>query len=74
MADLSRILHKNMDLVILNDISSLFFKYAIIEESILLYEKNEEERIDFENRILSSYFDFRPFLTLYNKQYVKNNL
>lgn len=74
MTDLSRILRKNIDLIVLNDIYSLFFKYAIIEESALLYEKNEAERIDFENRVLSSYFDFQPFLTLYNKQYVKNNL
>lgn len=74
MADLSRMLHKNIDLIILNDMSSLFFKYAIIKEGILLYEKNEDDRIDFENRILDSYFDFQPFLTLYNKQYVKNNI
>ncbi|MBI4994532.1 nucleotidyltransferase domain-containing protein [Candidatus Peregrinibacteria bacterium] len=74
MHDLARVLDKNVDVVILNDIISLFFKYVIIKEGVLLYEKNESERIDFENRILSSYFDFQPFLNLYNRQYVKNNL
>ncbi len=74
MGELERILKKNIDLVILNDIRSIFFKYVIIREGRIIYAKSEEKRIDFELQTLNEYFDFQPFLELYNKQYVKSNL
>lgn len=73
MTDLSRIFHREIDLVIFNDLKSIFFKYVIVTEGKLLYEKNEDEHVEFESRILGEYFDFAPFLEIYNKNYVKNN-
>lgn len=74
MEECAKILKKETDLVVFNDISSLFFQYAILNEGRLIYQSSESEAVDFENKTLSRYFDFQPFLISYNKQYVKNNL
>lgn len=74
MEGFSKIFGKKAEVVILNDTSSLFFKYIIIKEGEKIYQKNEEERIDFENKITGEYFDFAPFLKEYNLAYVKRNL
>lgn len=74
MEALSRILKKEVEVVVLNDVQSLFFKYVVISEGKLLFQKNEEKRISFENRITALYFDFEPFLDFYHKQYVKSAL
>jgi len=71
---LSRIFKKEADVSILNDIQSLFFKYVIVKEGQIIYEKYLDQRADFESRILSLYFDFQPFLNIYNQNYVKNNI
>jgi len=70
----SQLTKKNVDVVVFNDLASLFFQYVIIREGALLYQKSEEERIEFEERLLSRYFDFEPFLDQYNRQYVKANV
>lgn len=74
MGKLSKIFKKNVDLVILNDTASLFFKYIIVREGKSIYERSEAEKINFENYITSLYFDFQPFLETYNRHYVKNSL
>ncbi len=74
MEECAKILKKNIDLVVFNDVSSLFFRYAVIQEGILIYECAEDEYVDFESELLGNYFDFQPFLNAYNKQYVKNYL
>ncbi len=68
---LSRLFKKEVEVAVLNDISSLFFKYAIIKEGIMLYEKSEAARVEFEQRVLSEFFDFQPFLDAYNREYVQ---
>ena len=74
MRECAKILKSDTDLVVFNDVSSLFFQYVILNEGKLIYQSSEEEAIDFESRTLGRYFDFEPFLAAYNKQYVKNNL
>jgi len=37
-------------------------QYKIITEGILLYERDNVERIEFENAVKREYFDFRPYL------------
>lgn len=74
MKDLARYFEKKVDVVILNDLSSLLFRYAILREGKLLYRASELEMIDFESRIMSEYFDFQPFLNLYHQHYVKIGL
>lgn len=74
MRECSRILRHDADIVALNDISSLFFKYVIFKEGQMIYQSKEDIAADFENRVFGEYFDFEPFLNLYNRQYVKHNL
>lgn len=74
MGDISKVFGKNVDIVVLNDTSSLFFKYIIIKEGEVIYRETELSPADFESKTLGMYFDFRPFLEEYNKAYVKRNL
>lgn len=74
MGDISKVLKMPADVVIINNISALFFKYIIVREGINIFKRVEEEKIDFESKMLSQYFDFEPFLFEYNKNYVKNNI
>ncbi len=71
---LSAILGSDVDVVVMNDVKNLFFKYVIIKEGELIYQRREGLNLDFESGLMSRYFDFEPFLTEYNKNYVKNGL
>src|SRR4030042_6672331 len=70
ITELSKIFPKNIDLVVLNDIKSVFFRYVILKEGSLIYTANEGVRVDTECAILNEYFDFKPFLDMYNKNFI----
>ncbi|OGW70152.1 MAG: hypothetical protein A2036_02735 [Omnitrophica bacterium GWA2_50_21] len=70
---LSRALQHDADVVVLNDVASLFFKYVIISEGKVIYENDEADRADFECRLMGVYFDYQPFLEQYNENYVKTH-
>jgi len=74
MGEISKILKKKVDVAVLNDIRSLYFKYIIIKEGRIIYKKTDLSPADFESKTLGIYFDFRPFLENYNKAYVKRSL
>jgi len=74
MEQLARRFKNKVDVVILNDVSSLLFKYAILREGKLICRASESAMIDFENRIMGEYFDFQPFLKLYHEHYVKKRM
>ncbi len=63
---------QGLDLVIINDISSIAFLYDI-SLGKLIFSRNDGERADFELKTFNSYLDFRPFLEEYNKHYVERN-
>ena len=69
----SRILKRSVDVVVLNDIVSLFFKYVIITEGVVLYQKSEVHRIEIESTIYTLYFDFQPFLQNFTRHYVAHH-
>ena len=48
MGAFERIFNKRADVVILNDIKSIFFKFVIIKEGKLVFEKDPDKRADFE--------------------------
>lgn len=64
----------NVDVVVLNDLSSLLLKYVIIYEGKVIYENKPEKRIDYATFIQSEYFDFLPFINKYNKLFLKRTL
>ncbi|MFH1564228.1 MAG: nucleotidyltransferase domain-containing protein [bacterium] len=59
-----------IDLVVINDLNSVFFKYIIIKEGRILHQKSLLKRCELEGRIMAEYFDFRPFLEEYNRQFL----
>jgi len=72
-AKLTQKYKKEFDVIVLNDIGSLLFKYVIISEGVLVYRRDEVVHTEFECRVLSEYADFRPFLDQYEAHYVSKN-
>src|SRR3989344_3266186 len=61
MGEISKILKKKVDVVVLNDVSSLYFKYIIIKEGKIIYKEIDLSPAEFESKTLGIYFDFRSF-------------
>jgi len=68
------ILKKKVEVIILNEIKSIFFKFVIIKEGRVIFEKDHGERVDFELKIMQAYYDFQPFIEEYNKAYLNRSL
>lgn len=69
ISEISRVLKKEADILILNT-APLFLKYVAIKEGKLIFSKNEEKRIDFELKTTNEYFDFKPVLEMYNQRII----
>lgn len=74
MSRLEKFFGLKIDLVVLNDVNSVFLKYIISSEGRLIFSSSEDEYLDFECMAMNEYFDFKDFLDLQNKNYVKNGL
>ena len=48
----------------------LVIKGQIISDGLLIYSDNEVERVDFETRVRSAYFDFLPVIQNYQRIYL----
>ena len=71
MENIGAILKRKVDVVVLNDVSAIFFLYIIIKEGKLIFKISFEGQADFEMKVLNQYFDFQPFLIEYDKHYVE---
>lgn len=71
ISGLSKILKKDVDIIILNK-ASLFLKYVILREGRLIYDKAPSKRIDFELKSTNEYFDFKPYLDMYHQRTLIN--
>ena len=56
---------KVVDLRILNG-STIRFKSQVIKHGKLIYSRDEKKRIEFETSSLAQYYDFKPFLEMYD--------
>jgi predicted nucleotidyltransferase len=74
MSETEKVLKRETEVVILNDINSVFFKFVIIKEGKLIFERNHEKRVDFELKTIQDYFDFELFIEKYNKAYLEREL
>ena len=75
ISEISKILKtQNIDIVILNDIQDVIFKFAIVKEGKTIYEKNHIKRVMFEFNVMTNYYDFSPFIDAYNQAYMKKAL
>ncbi len=71
---LEGIFKKQTEVVVLNEIKSIFFKFVIIKEGKIIFEREHSKRVDFELEIMEDYYDYQPFLDDYNKAYLKREL
>ena len=74
ISELEKIISKPIDLVVINDVSSIFLKYIIISEGKKIFEDNPDERIETECRIHSEYIDFKPFLDEYHNNFLNKKI
>ncbi|MDI6736716.1 MAG: nucleotidyltransferase domain-containing protein [bacterium] len=61
-AELSKDVKAEVQVIVLNKLTSPLFGFQIINEGILLVQRDENDRIKFENRILRQYHDWQYFL------------
>ena len=74
IANLSKLLKREADVVILNNAKSILFKYAILREGKLIFARDMEKMISFELRAMRDYYDFKPFSEEYNRAYIERCL
>ena len=71
---LEGVLKTTTEVVVLNEIKSIFFKFVIIKEGKKVFERDHSRRVDFELRTMQEYYDYQPFLEEYNKTYLEREL
>lgn len=59
--EVTRLVGGSVDVTVLNA-ASLEFAHAVVREAVLLYQKDEGDRILYEVVLDNEYEDFRPFL------------
>lgn len=74
IAALSREMQEEVDVVIINNVTSLLMKYMIVSKGERIYCSDLKAALNFECLAYAKYFDFRPFLEDYRKSYVQRHL
>ncbi len=69
--DLSRILDKEVDVVVLNSADS-FLKFQILKAGLRIYERQDRKGRDFEARAMMEYFDFLPVRRRLEEAFVRH--
>jgi len=46
-------------------------QYGVIIDSKILYSRDEDARLSFEEMVIDEYMDFKPFLDEYDKEFLK---
>lgn len=60
----TRAFRREADVIILN-VAAPFVKYVILKEGKLIFERDQNARIDFEVKAINEYFDYKPVLKQY---------
>ena len=71
MDELSRILDKDIDVVVLNNANS-FLKFQVIKNGLRVYEDKERRSRAFEARAIVEYLDFLPIRSRLEKALINN--
>jgi predicted nucleotidyltransferase len=61
-AELSRALGATVQVIVLNNSPAPLFGFEIVKDGVLLIDRDENLRMDFENRTLRHYHDWQYFL------------
>ncbi len=73
MSETEKVLKKETEVIILNDINSVFFKFVIVKEGKVIFKRDRSKRIDFELKTMQEYYDFQPFIKEYNEAYIQRS-
>lgn len=64
----NEILHTDEVSFVLLNIAPITIQYGVITDSKVLFSRDEEERLSFEESVINLYMDFRPILDCYDKE------
>ena len=59
------------DVKVLNH-APIYFQFEVVKQGLLLYCRNETERISYEENVINSYLDFRDTLDWFNIQVLRS--
>ena len=65
---ISKLHNDKIDLRILN-ILPFLLQYNVIKEGIPIFVRDESERVDFEIRVMSRFFELKPYLEEYKRMF-----
>lgn len=75
ISEISRLLKNDkVEIVVLNDTRSLFFKFVIVKEGKMVFEKDHSARVDFELKAMNEYYDFSYFFKINDKVYLEERM
>jgi len=63
---LSRRFNLDVDVRSLND-ATLELQYRVVSEGKVLFCENRSKRLEFENRVVMEFLDFKPMIAVYNQ-------
>ncbi len=66
--------NKKVEVVSLNDIKDILFKFSIIQPGRIIFKKDYDALLNFDLQTANDYYDFRPFLEMYNEAYREREL
>lgn len=72
IAELGPLVEREVDLIVLNDVS-LFLAFNVLKEGTLLFSKSEEKKVRFHDSTMKRYLDFLPALAV-QERYLKKRL
>ncbi len=58
-----------VDVIVLNDFKDILFKFVILQKGKVVYDDEHGARLNYEVRTMNDYYDFKPFLEIYNKAF-----
>ena len=61
--------NKKVEVVSLNDIKDILFKFSIIQPGKIIFKKDYDALLNFDLQTANDYYDFKPFLEMYNEAY-----
>ncbi len=67
----NEILHPDEVSFVLLNSAPLTGQYGVIIDSKVLYSRDEDERLSFEERVIDEYMDFKPFLDEYDREFLR---
>jgi len=65
---------KKVEVVSLNDTRDILFKFAIVQPGKIIFKKDYDALLDFDLKTTNDYYDFKPFLKMYNEAYAEREL